>query len=196
MKPIYYLLVIFSCVGNTIFADETAVLENETVVSEQVEEKSLVETQEEVVLSDGVTDQQFQLNVSERQGAIIREIVVTMGRTNVLALGFKQGHLRALGKKLGDVGAMQFLGYIFTQQHLSKYMKSIYSSSFKWNGFVDGLKPGLDKEADTNELFTMLPGFSKAVEVSYDPLLSKAKERDWPGFIAVMVKSKNRKKES
>ncbi len=138
-----------------------------------------------------VPEPSFTLSVSEEKGKIIEEIVSTIGKTSVISLGFKQGHLKALGKQLNGVGPLQFLAYIFSSEELTDHMKNIRKSSFKWNGFIDGLKTGLTKEADSNKLYIDLPGFAKVVQVEYQELESPAKARNWEDFVTVIIHVKS-----
>lgn len=140
----------------------------------------------EVAVATG--QENFTLEVTKEQGKIIEEIITTMGTSSVIGLGFKRGHLKALGKKLDGVGPLQFLGYIFSREDLKKQMKSIRNSSMKWNGFMDGLKPGLEKEVTSNQLFVKLPGFCKVVCAPQESLEKRAQERDWDGFVTVLIK--------
>lgn len=165
-------------------------LVNKLVLASLISVQSVSANEAASVKAANVEEQSsFQLKVSSKEGEIIDEIITTMGKTNVIALGFKQGHLKALGAKLHGVGALQFLAYIFSHKELKSYMGNIRKSSFKWNGFMSGIITGLNKEADTGELQAKLPGFAKLVDAQYEPLLAKAKERDWDGFVTLLIKT-------
>jgi hypothetical protein len=141
----------------------------------------------------GAEESSFTLSVSPDKGKVIEEIITTIGKTSVLSLGFKQGHLKALGKQLSGIGPLQFLAYIFSHEELTNHMKSIRKSSFKWNGVIDGLKGNLTKEADSNVLFSQLPGFAKVVQADYAALEKRAKDRNWDEFVAVIVHARSEK---
>lgn len=125
----------------------------------------------------------FVITVPEREGKMIEEIIETMGTSNVLALGFKKGHLKELGKQLKGLGPLQFLGYIFTHPKLLPQMRSIYKSSFKWKGFVEGIIPGLKRDASSEEFFEHLQGFATLLNLDFDALSEKAKKQDWEAFV-------------
>ena len=147
------------------------------------------EMTQEIVVSDSA----FIFSVSQEKGKVIEEIISTIGKASVLTLGFKQGHLKALGKQLSGVGPLQFLAYIFSNEELTNHMKNIRKSSFKWSGFIDGLKLGLTKEAESNKLYVELPGFAKVVEVEYQELEAPAKAKNWDEFVAVIIQLKSDK---
>ncbi len=136
-----------------------------------------------------LTSSNFKIEVTQEHAVIIDEIITTMGNSSVIGLGFKRGHLHALGKKIDGIGSLQFLGYIFSQEKLKKHMINIRKSSMKWNGFMDGIKPGLNKIEETKELYVDLPGFASTLKVATDPLVKKAEERDWNGFVSYLVKN-------
>ena len=128
--------------------------------------------------------------IDQQKEAIIEEIITTMGTTNsVLSLGMKKNHLRSLSKQLDGIGPLQFLGYIFSREDLKKHMVSIHCSSLKWNGFMEGVKPGLIREATSQELYQKLPGFATALKVDQEALKKKAEAQDWEGFVTHLVKN-------
>lgn len=129
----------------------------------------------------------FVLTVPEKEGKMIEEIIVTMGTNNVLSLGFKKGHLKELGKQLKGLGPLQFLGYIFSHPKLKAQMRSIYKSSFKWKGFVDGMVPGLARDSADQKFYEDLKGFAKHLNVDYETLANKAKSQDWEAFVLFIL---------
>lgn len=141
----------------------------------------------EDVKIEQVAKKEFALRISQDEGKVIEEIVTTLGKNSLVSLGFKKGHLKNLGKQLRGIGCLQFLGYIFTKDELKLHMKAIQNSSFKWSGFMDGLKPGFEKEAKSNKLFEELPGFAATVHADYNKLLTKAKEGDWDEFVKTLI---------
>ena len=94
----------------------------------------------------------FEVKVSENEGKAIAEIVTTLGTTSLVGLGFKKGHLKSLGAGLKGIGTLHFLGYIFSNPELRAHMKTIRKSSLKWDGFLDGLKPGFETAYKSNKL--------------------------------------------
>lgn len=173
---IYTLVVASLSVFASLSADE---------VTEPV-----AQTVEETNVGNVVSEQiDFKLEVSDDHAKIIDEIIVTMGSSSVIGLGFKKNHLKALGKKINGVGTLQFLGYIFTRDDLKKHMANIRKSSMKWNGFMDGVKPGLNKIEASKELYSDLPGFAKTLNVKTDPLVKKAEEKDWNGFVSYLIQN-------
>ncbi len=132
---------------------------------------------------------EFVLNVDQKKGAIIEEIITTMGTSSTLGLGFKKNHLRSLGKQLDGLATLQFLGYIFSQPNLKKHMVSIHSSSLKWDGFMNGIKPGLAREASSKEFFEKLPGFAKIVNADVSTLSMHAEKQNWEAFVTHLVKN-------
>lgn len=131
----------------------------------------------------------FRVEVSGEHGAIIEEIIVTMGSSSVIGLGFKRNHLKALGKKIDGIGSLQFLGYIFSRDDLKKHMANIRRSSMKWNGFMDGVKPGLSKIEASKELYSDLPGFANSLNIDTQPLVKRAEKRDWNGFVSYLIQN-------
>lgn len=125
----------------------------------------------------------FEIKANQEEGRIIEEIVTTISKNNLLALGFKRGHLKALGQRLRHLGSLQFLGYIFSHDSLKMHMSSIRRSSAKWGGFVDGMVPGLNRDANADALNAILPSFAKFLNINADTLMQTAKKREWHAFV-------------
>ncbi len=106
-----------------------------------------------------IDESKFEVKVSETEAKAISEIVTTLGTTSLVGLGFKKGHLKALGAGLRGIGTLHFLGYIFSKEELRSHMKTIRKSSLKWDGFLDGLKPGFETAYKSKKLMEELDGF-------------------------------------
>ena len=141
-----------------------------------------------VILLAGVVhaeETKFAVKVSEQEGKAIEEIVTTLGTSSAIALGFKRSHLKELGHGLKGIGSLHFLGYIFSHSELIAHMKTIHKSSLKWNGFMDGLKPGFER--DPAKLLEEIPAFAKLVGADSSKLEAAAKERKWDDFVATLI---------
>ncbi|MBM3193246.1 MAG: hypothetical protein FJZ59_03320 [Chlamydiae bacterium] len=132
---------------------------------------------------------EFVVNVSDNEGKAIEEIVTTLGTHSLVSLGFKKAHLKELGQGLKGIGCLHFLGYIFKHKELRAHMKTIQKSSFKWNGFMEGLKPGFERSLKSSELLQELPSFAALTKVDHEKLLAKAKESNWDEFVGILVEA-------
>jgi len=132
----------------------------------------------------------FFSKVDPNQKEVISEIIITMGSYSLIALGLKKSHLTHLGKKLHDVPPLQFLGWIFSNPSLRKHMRSIRKSSFKWHGFLKGLKPGLEALYHSKTRKEELLRFAHFLSVPAAPLIEKADKQDWQGFVEFLIKEK------
>jgi hypothetical protein len=131
----------------------------------------------------------YELKVSNEEGKIISEIVSTLGCLSLISLGFKKSHLKELGSNLKGIGPLHFLGYVFTNNDLKAHMKTIHQSSMKWKGFLDGLKPGFEREFKSNQLMQDLPGFADLIKMDVNKLVHEAKKEDWNRFVEVMLEA-------
>ena len=135
------------------------------------------------IKNESISKQIFVLQVNEKQEEIIREIILTMARCNPLKLGFKKKHLSALGKKLKGLGSLHFLGYVGSNDDLRDALFKISRSSLKWNGFVNGMKKGLNRACEQKTMQRDLPGFSILIQVEEKVLKQHVEKKDWSGFI-------------
>ncbi len=132
---------------------------------------------------------EFEVKVTEDEGKAITEIVTTLGKTSLVALGFKKGHLKTLGQGLKGIGSLHFLGYILSSDELKGHMKTIRKSSIKWDGFMDGLKPGFETALKSNKLIEDLPSFARLTKSDHQKLTAKAHDHNWDEFVAILIES-------
>jgi len=131
----------------------------------------------------------FEVKVSEDEGKAISEIVTTLGNSSIPGLAFKKGHLKTLGAGLKGIGPLHFLGFIFSNEELRAHMKTIRKSSIKWEGLLDSLKSGLERELTSKKLVPELQGFAALTKADHQKLLLKAEEHKWDDFIGILVES-------
>ncbi len=154
-----------------------------------------VDAQEEVCkiqsqLVEIESEKVFFINISEKEGKIIEEIIVTMGESSIISISFKSSKLKKLCRELTKVRPLHFLGYIFTNDKLKKHIKAISTSSFKWNALISAITPILNREANSHELYEELACFAIMLKVELKPLEEKAKERKWSDFAKYLIHCK------
>ena len=131
--------------------------------------------------------EEFTLTVSPDRAQMIEEIVVTMGETNVILLKFKERHLRELSAKLRGMGSLNFLGYIFMDPELKSHMAAIRRSGFKWNGFMESVRKGFDREKASGKIFDEISGFATLLDVNAAVLKGYVAKDDWDGFVVYLI---------
>ena len=131
--------------------------------------------------------EEFVLTVSSERAKMIEEIVVTMGQTNVILLKFKESHLRGLSRQLRGMGSLNFLGYIFTHPELKENMQYIRNSGFKWNGFMESVRKGFEREKASGKIFGEIAGFANMMGVKESALNAFVQKSDWDGFVSYLI---------
>lgn len=130
-----------------------------------------------------------QLVCTEQDMAFIYEIITTMDENGKLALLFKQGHLKQLGAQINHVHPLKFLSTIFKNPDLRKCMKGIEADYFKWNGFMDGLGPSFNKEADKGKLESYLKDFADDLGIPAEGMRKYFQNKDWDGLARHIMNS-------
>jgi hypothetical protein len=129
------------------------------------------------------------LPCDEQDRANIYEIISTMAEKGKLGLLFHQGHLREIGAKINHVHPLKFLASIFKDPYLKSCMYYIWDDRFKWNGFLDGLAPSLEREAEKGKLHVYLNEFAADLGVESDSLKSYFDARDWGNMVLFLIQS-------
>ena len=132
----------------------------------------------------------FVIRVTPEQGAIIDEIITTVGTLGVLELKGRRAYLKELGAKIHGIGMLNFFGYIFAGPNpvLATHMATIRRSVFKWNGFLDkDLIARLKAEKKSGELLPALPGFAAMIGADLRKMHLAAEKGKWKTFVASML---------
>jgi hypothetical protein len=129
----------------------------------------------------------YQLPISDGDKELIYKIIDTMAKDNVIKLGLKRKSMERKGKKIRHVHPLRFLGHIFADRHLKHCMREISRSSFKWNGFIDGLKDRIKEEAARNNLMQYVHGFAQQVNGDEQKIARYLENRDWEGLVRCLL---------
>jgi len=117
----------------------------------------------------------------------ISKIIHTMGKERVYKLLFKKSELERLGREVNHVHPFRFLWHVFTNDQLRHDMRKIYSSYFKWRGFLDGLCERLNREADADNLNRYARGFSREVGKSEGDILNYIRSRRFEQMVIYLM---------
>lgn len=129
----------------------------------------------------------FQLQIMQQDRALIQDLITTLGEKNLARLLLESRRLTEIGKRIEHVPPLQFIGFIVRDPHLKDCLRKVYKSYFKWLSFVDGFSGSMEKEYDMGLLSPQLPGFAAFVGVDIEVLERIVYERDWEGFIKVLI---------
>jgi hypothetical protein len=130
-----------------------------------------------------------ELVCTDQDKATIYEIITTMAENGKVGLLFKKNHLNELGSHINHIHPLKFLSTIFSNPRLKECMGGIFEDYFKRNGFMDGLGPSLEKEAEKGTLEKLLPGFATEVSVDSDHLRPYFRSRDWENMVRKLIQS-------
>lgn len=130
-----------------------------------------------------------QLVCSDQDKAFIYEIITTMSENGKLTLLFQQGHLKQLGAQINHVHPMKFVTTILNNPRLRSCLNDIAEDYFKWNGFMDGLGPSFNREADRGKLDHYINDFAAEMGVTPDAIRKYFQNRDWEGLVKFLMKS-------
>jgi len=131
-----------------------------------------------------------QLTCSETDIACVTEIITTLGENGKLTLLFKQGHLKQLGSQINHLHPLKFLSSIFCNPDMKVHMVEIFDDYFKRTGFMDGLGPSLDKEAEKGKLNQYLSDFANEICVPLEEIqmfFQAGNDHDWEAFVYRLI---------
>lgn len=126
---------------------------------------------------------------TDQDKATIYEIITTIAENSKLSLLLKQSHLKQLGAQINHVHPLKFLSTIFANPRLKMCMYDIFNDYFKRNGFMDGLVPSLQKEAERGKLAVLLPEFATEVSAPADAIKPYVDAMDWDNLVRFLMQS-------
>jgi hypothetical protein len=132
-------------------------------------------------------DHFFHLPLDEAEKKIIISLITTMAEKNVIKLGLMRKTLERKGKRIHHVHPLRFLDYIFSTPHLKSSMHKIRRSSFKWDGFIEGLSKKMKDESISDNLIRYVPGFSQSLNVNSEHVMSYIHKQDWEGLVRFLL---------
>jgi len=118
----------------------------------------------------------------------IRDLITTMGTNGKISLLLHhEKRLNKIGDELRYLHPFKFLGYIFSNGDLKKYMEIIFDDYFKRINFVKDFSQTMDVYDLKNQLIIYLQGFANEVNISYDRLLPLIKNKNWEEFVKFLI---------
>jgi len=128
-----------------------------------------------------------QLPLYDHEKTMIHKMIETIAKDNVIKLGLKRKTMEKRGKKIRHVHPLRFLGYIFSTPHLKHCMREISRSSFKWNGFIDGMKDRIEEEARRGGLLPHIHEFARLCNADENRCRHYIQKRDWEGLVRCLL---------
>ncbi|NGX37801.1 MAG: hypothetical protein K1000chlam2_00963 [Chlamydiae bacterium] len=131
------------------------------------------------------------LSAEEKQK--IGLLLGTLAEDNVFKLLFEKKYLERLGHDISYVHPVRFIGTVFSDPRLVYCMHQIRSSSFKWNGFIDGFSQRFTAELKANNINAYIPGLAESLNVKKEDLQAYVNYNDFEGLVVyLMAKTRNR----
>jgi hypothetical protein len=123
--------------------------------------------------------------------ATVQEVVTILGETLTPMLFFKKGYLRnVLEPRISNLHPLKFMTSIFCYPHLGGHMRVIFDDFIKRDGFMNGLGPGLDREAKKGKLAKHLPKFAEEIGVPLENMQPYFDSQRWEALCEFIIEYK------
>ena len=119
----------------------------------------------------------------------IHELISTMAETNLVALYFKENHLKALGDRISEVHPLKFLAVIFSNPYLKSCMNVIWDSNIKRGEFLEGLGGSLSREMEKGKLHMHVEPFGADLTIPHETLRPFFDAQDWGNLVLFLMRS-------
>lgn len=142
---------------------------------------------EELLPSEEDGDPFLSLALTEVEQRTIAFIIQNMADKNIFELALEKRKMEEKGKQINHIHPLRFIGCIFSDYELTKAIKKVRKSSFKWDAFLDGFVKRMKEEHSKNNLLPYVSGFAKAVNVLEEKVLYYVQKKDWEGLIDYLM---------
>ncbi|MCB1084650.1 MAG: hypothetical protein KDK60_00955 [Chlamydiia bacterium] len=135
----------------------------------------------------------YNLSLSEEDRSNISKLIKNMGDSNWWELLNQKKKMEKIGDKLYHVHPLRFIGYILSDPTLKKKMGKIMGDIVKRKSFLTGFGKRIgfvqkmSKEAEKDNLFQYISGFSQSIGVSEEEIISYFHAHDWEGLIKALI---------
>lgn len=129
----------------------------------------------------------YSLPISHEEERIIHKIISTLANKNIFSLLLERRDLERKGKQISHLHPFRFLGSIFSNPHLRSAMREVKKSTFKWDGFMDGLIPRMKEEASRDNLHRYIPGFAEHVKADPEKINYFIRHRNWDALVKYLM---------
>lgn len=129
----------------------------------------------------------LQLPLHEWEKKIIYRSFTIMAEKNVVQLALIKKEMEKKGKKVNHVHPLRSIGYLCSDPHLKKCMRTIRKSSFKWDAFIDGYSKRMREEALKDNLLPHVPGLARQVGGDPHKIAHYIHHHDYEGMVKYLV---------
>lgn len=186
-------------VSPTLLINEVQMNSNHPLLTQETIQEFVPQFEEAPALSDGpvvapslesvpAVDFYAGLPISGDEKRMIAKIVTTMAENNVFKLLYEKKKLERIGKKINHIHPMKFLGTILVDPRLVHNMHEIKKSSFKWEGFMDGLIHRMREEASRDNIKKYISGFSRSLGADVNRVTEYFDRGDYDGLVRFLLR--------
>ena len=118
----------------------------------------------------------------------IEELLQTMAENNVFQLLFLRKRLEKIGREIDFVHPMRFIGTVFSDPRLVRYMREIRKTSFKWDGFVGGFGKRFKAEIKANNVNDYVPGLAKLLGIKEGGIRIYIEHKNFEGLVLYLMR--------
>lgn len=125
---------------------------------------------------------------TEKEEALIEEMVTTLGDTGVMGLINKRSHLNNLGKQLENLHPLDFIGSIIKNRELKVKMHKVMKSSVKWKAFSSEMAKSLHLASQQESFDQKLTLFCKQHGLDLEKAQELSSKRAWNHFLTFVFR--------
>lgn len=130
----------------------------------------------------------FDKSLREKDKKDIIYIVTTLGSSSLPSIAKARSSLKKAGSRVDHVHPLRFLQLVFTSEPLKAAIHNMQGRSWVWSEFFDGLKEGLEEEANYNNLKEwQVKVFAEEVKIEFDMIYPLIQGRRWKEFINTLI---------
>jgi hypothetical protein len=129
----------------------------------------------------------FALRLTPRDRKNIQILMTDLSDKTYLQLFVEQTSMNRKGDRVRVVHPMRFIGYILSDPHLHRCLKTVEKDSLKYKEFIRGFEEHMMEKESLNEFLLYAPGFAELIEVDTQAVIDIIESKNYADLIKKFV---------
>lgn len=125
----------------------------------------------------------FALRLTPRDRKNIQLLLTDLADKSYLQLFVAQSSMNRKGDRVRVVHPMRFIGYILSDPHLHRCLKTVEKDAIKYKEFLRGFEEHMIEKESLNEFLLYAPGFAELIDVDVQEVIDILESKNYGDLI-------------
>lgn len=129
----------------------------------------------------------FALRLTPRDRKNIQLLLTDLADKTYLQLFVAQSSMNRKGDRVRVVHPMRFIGYILSDPHLHRCLKTVEKDPIKYKEFLRGFEEHMIEKESLNEFLLYAPGFAELIDVELQDVIDILESKNYGDLIKKFI---------